>query len=191
MKRYFAFLFVEDEYLSNILNVAIAALNPRERWPAHVTLAGPFSSLRSVPRKLEFQRRLSVLSVSQFRSDTQNTVHFVVGAEGMRNVWKKADYPYNPHLTIYDGTNHDLGDELYFRLRQLRPIFKFDVTRMHIVESGAQRDFNLLSGLDLGGTIPALRGLQEQELDSLSDDERIEVAVAAVNAAVQYSSTRR
>lgn len=183
--RYFVFLYVEDAFLSNMLNAAIFALDPSERWPAHVTLAGPFNSRRAVPRKLDFARRVSVIGVNQFRSDKQNTVHFRVGAQGMRDVWKKPDYPFNPHLTLYNGSNHGLGDELYSQLCLLRPIFKFDVTMLNIVTSVAQRNFDLLSTIDLDFS-PKLRGMRLEDLRQLNDDERIDVAVESVKRAVAY-----
>jgi hypothetical protein len=107
----------------------------------------------------------------------------------MRTVWRKPDYPYMPHLTLYDGLDHDLGDELYYRLRELRPIFKFYVSKMHVVESKAQRDFDLISKLDLGFS-PGLANLKGSDFRNLDSENRIRVAVEAVKAAVEYSARR-
>lgn len=188
--RYFVFLYVEDPVLSNMLNTAILALNPSDRWPAHITLAGPYETRRSVPRNLEFSHRVSVIGVNQFRTDTQNTVHFRVGAHGMKDVWRKPDYPYNPHMTIYDGPNHSLGDELFHQLQQLRPIFKFEVTKLNIVASGAQRDFNLLAHVDTSFS-PILHDMGLEDLRNLTDDDRIFVAIEAIRRAVMYCAQFR
>jgi hypothetical protein len=185
--RFFVFLYVEDHKLSNLINTAIVALDPSERWPAHITLAGPYPNRRSTPRNLEFSRRVSVIGVDQFRSEFQNTVYLTVGARDMRDVWRKPDYPYKPHLTIYNGSNHELGDELFKQLKTHRPIFKFDVSKLYVVESGAQRDFNLMSQIDLSFS-PIIENMSVTDFRHIDDDMRIKIAVECIKKAVLYSA---
>lgn len=185
--RYFVFLYIEDHRLSRLFDLAIYCLDPGAKWPAHVTLAGPFVDARSVPRNLSYERRVSVIGAEQFRSEAQNTVYLRVGALDMRSVWNKGDFPYNPHITLYDGLNHDLGDELYHHLRQLRVFLKFEVSRMHVVASySGQGSFELLSRLD-PSALPQTSGMLPENFQSLDVDERVGIAVAAIRKAIEVA----
>lgn len=187
MSRYFAFLFVEDAAVSRLLTSAIYVLNPRAKWPAHVTVSGPYNSLRNVPRKLEYQRRVLVTGAGHFRSEQQNTVYLRVGTFDLREISNKSDYEYNPHITLYDGLDHDLGDSLYSKLGSMFPFMKFDVSKLEIVATGAkQANFNLiLDHIDQDFFRKAGVGVNEAPL--LNNDQKVALAVRAVNEAILVS----
>jgi hypothetical protein len=135
-------------------------------------------------------REMLVVGVGQFRSDAQNTVYLRVGTVDLRKITRKGDYDYNPHITLYDGRDHDLGDELFYRLRASFPLMKLYVSRLEIVETGreqASMDF-LLHHLD--GDVLSELAVDWATLPDMSADDRISVAVKAVLKAVESSSAK-
>ncbi len=190
MARYFVFLHILEPDISELLNIAIYTLNPLEKWGAHVTLAGPYESAKNLPRSREFCQKIAVGGVGQFRGGGQNTVFLKIGSDELRSVWDKPDYPYNPHLTIYDGSDRDLADNLYAKLNEVRPILAFHVSRLDVVDSpkGELRlplkpplQFKKRFGLpvnDIG------------EAWHLPIEEKIELAVLAIKRAKDYNISR-
>ena len=133
--RYFVFLRILEEDISDLLDIAIYALNPFDKWGAHVTLAGPYHSRKNLPRDREFLQKISIIGATQFRSEIQNTVVLRVGSKDLKSVWDKPDYPFNPHLTIYDGRDNKLGDALFRKLTDLRPFLIFHTSRLEVVKA--------------------------------------------------------
>ena len=181
--RYFVFLRILEKDISDLLNIAIYTLNPHEKWGAHITLAGPYSSRKRLPRDRDFEQKISIIGTSQFRSEIQNTVVLKVGSNGMKGVWDKPDYPYNPHLTIYDGRNNYVGDKLYQSLIEIRPFLFFRTSRLEVVSSpiGEPRlpiypniEFKRSFGLPVASF---------DEAWSLTTDEQIDLATLAIKRA--------
>lgn len=164
-------------------------MNPKEKLRAHVTLAGPYPSTRSLPRETSYVRKISLLGVGQFRSDWQNTVFIHVGASDLQTFWDKPDFPYNPHLTLYDGTDGIFATRLYEKLYETRLYLKFHVSRVFIVESiKGQGSMELLQSLDFG-IAPELRGLSIDDIRALTVDERLILGTELLLRA-KYESSR-
>lgn len=184
MAKFFTFMFIEDSWLSRLFDLAIYALNPRERWPAHVTLAGPFSSKRDLPRHLSFHQQISTLGAGQFRSDAQNTVFLHVGSLDMEARTNKPDYGRSiSHLSLYNGLDHDLGDLFFENLQQVRAYMTFYATGLHVVESNKQLGFGLRSRIDLTA-ISETRDYHIDDFEHMSNDDRVKIAIAAIREAV-------
>ena len=189
--RYFVFLYPEDSVVRELLDLAIFLLNPLEKWRAHVTLAGPFASRRSLPRSTEFRRKVSLIGVGQFRSEHQNTIFLSVGAKDLEDFWNKPDYPFTPHLTIYDGPNSSVADALFEVLKEARMYFKFFVHEVQIVKTvRGQGGMDLLTHLK-PGALPSLKGKTTDELRKLSDAERMFFAVECLKRAKSESQRLR
>ncbi len=189
MKRYFVFLYPEDPIIQKLLDLAIFVFNPKEKQSAHVTLAGPYASARSLPRATSYVRKISLLGVGQFRSEWQNTVFIHVDASGLHNFWHKPDYPFNPHLTLYDGDDSTFATRLYERLHEIRLFLIFHVTRVHIVEiMKGQGSMSLLQSLDLN-CAPEIKGLTIQEIIDFSPEQRL-IMGGDILARAKYESTK-
>ena len=189
--RYFVFLRILEKEISDLLDIAIYTLNPQEKWGAHITLAGPYQSKKNLPREREFEQKVSIIGASQFRNETQNTVFLRVGSSNLRSAWDKPDYPFNPHLTIYDGFDHNLGDMLYTSLVQIRPFLFFHTSRLEVVRSprGEPR-------LPMAPTIEFKKsyGLSASNFDeawALSTEDRVSLAVSAVKRAKDFNLFNR
>jgi hypothetical protein len=147
MRRYFSFLVINDAYTKRCLNAALFIADPRQKWPAHITIGGPYTS---EPKKKEFAGKISVIGVNNFFSDGQNTVYLTVGGEGLRAVWDKSDYGYNPHLTIYDGSNTCFAASLFEKLNSQKIYFYFDVAEYFVAQSTARQShlFGIVEHVD-------------------------------------------
>ena len=185
--RYFIFLYPEDRAIQELLDLAVFLMNPDEKWRAHVTLAGPFGSARHLPRKTEFRRKVSIAGVGQFRSESQNTIFLTIGARDLEDFWNKPDYPFNPHLTIYDGPDSATADTLYVVLKEARMFFKFFVSKVHVVKSiRGQGSMELISHV-VPGALPQLRNKTPNELRKLSGGERLLLTVECLKRAKAQS----
>jgi len=185
--RYFVFLKVEDKILANLLNIAIFSLNPTEKWDAHITVAGPFSSERNLPKNREYKRKVSVFGPGFFSGSRQSTVFLKVGTFDLRDVWIKPDYPFNPHLTLYDGDDTKLAEKLLNRLHSSSMFMKFYVSRLEVVQSlkGQMDLFPMRKNLDLNATF-LTHGMDFDDLLELQALDRIEIAMEALHKATVH-----
>lgn len=179
--RFFMFLFVDDENVEAYLNLAIYVANPAEKWPAHVTVAGPYPNRRSAPKRKPFAQEVNVVGVGQFRSLTQNTVFLKIFSPQLEKFWHKPDYDFNPHMTIYDGPDTFFATALYNALENLDPHFRFTVKEIERVKSiKGQSSFELYSRLRFR-MLPELANLDlSQPLHPL---QRISIITSAIRAA--------
>ena len=107
MDKYFIFLYPDEERAAKLLDFAVFVLNPREKWPAHVTVAGPFSDPRRFEIRREFNETIFALGPSNFFANGGSTVFLRVDFLHRSEVWWKPDFKGRPipHLTLYDGPN--------------------------------------------------------------------------------------
>lgn len=174
--RYFIYLYIEDDKLQSLLDLAIFILNPLEKWPAHITVAGPYENRRTIPTDLELGKKVTAFGAGQFRSDTQNTVYLSVIAD-LEKHWDKPDYGYTPHLTLYDGDDSILASRFYERLFETRVYITFHVSRLHVIEAiRGQASLALFSNLKTEW-MPDLKGKDLLYFKSMPREERIERAI--------------
>lgn len=189
LQRHFAFLYPDDEGLQDLLDLAIFILNPKEKLSAHITVAGPFNDPRRLPEESTFFTKICGMGVDRFTSSHQNTIFIKVDADDLRAIWNKPDFPYNPHLTLYDGDDWELADRLYEILYEQRMYFCFIVSRVtHIALIKGQGSWDLLSRAKLS-LLPELRGKTTDDVKRFTIDERLFYAVEALKRA-KYRALR-
>lgn len=180
MPKFFLFLYLQEPLLRDYLNLAIYLLNPRERWPAHVTIAGPFSRTSDIPRSLRFVEQLSILGRGRFENGSRQTIYLRVGSRDIASHIEKPDYPNAiPHLTLYTGDDKELADLLYNELGKIRLFGVFYSTHFQVVESGQQYnlDFKLQVRPEL---LPSTEAKSLDQLRLLDKSARVKMAVEAV-----------
>ena len=112
---------------------------PQTKYPAHITVRGPYSDYRdprgwSAAVKGQF---VEVSGVDTFFGPDQNTVFLRANAPAIRSVWDKPDYPdYNPHLTIYDGESRVFAEALRALLARKDPRVSFEANGLEPMVSG-------------------------------------------------------
>jgi len=114
MRIFYVFYF-EDHFVRNCLEAIRLFCNPMEKHPAHITVRGPYNrkiDIRRINSRIGFDSVL-IDRVGNFFESNQNTVFFSCNSPSLKSVWNKPDYPYNPHITVYDGTSKDFATRVY------------------------------------------------------------------------------
>ena len=156
--------------------------NPEEKTPAHITVRGPYSRRvnRSAVARMAERVKETVVEASGFGTfscDGQNTVFLRCHSERLREIWRKKDYGYCPHITIYDGASRSFASQLFSRLKKLEVQESFRITGLQPLETrSGQRSMLLRQEFDeqfvstvLGQVVAA------RDLDGLSADRRVDL----------------
>lgn len=165
--KVFYVIYVQDEPYRTILNGIRALANPREKHSVHLTVQGPFSRRRSYSKLSELNthisgERIAVNSVGRFFGPGQNTVFLSCYSEKLPLIWRKTQYGYNPHLTLYDGDRRDFAESM-LRILQVRSVvFDFLAHRIEPLIVNGQRDLLLAYNIDY----TLLEGYAGQRVDS-------------------------
>ncbi len=119
--RLFYVVYLADPFVQSCLDLIRYLAEGAEKTPAHVTVRGPYA--RRLTEKVEQSINeqiagiaIDVLGVSSFFENSQNTVYLRCSAPELNQVWDKPDYPFNPHLTLYDGSDRVFAGELLAEL---------------------------------------------------------------------------
>jgi hypothetical protein len=186
MAKYFVFLMIEDSLLRKYLDLAIFALNPDEQWYAHVTVAGPFSRKIELPRVLDFHQQISIFGAGRFDNGPRQTVYLHVDSIDLPLHMYKPDFKDAvPHITLYNGTDGELADQLYDELSHQRLFGHFYTTSFRLVESRPQKRFDLALSLDTS-LLPRTAGMLADDFRSLGRSDRIAIAVDALEAGLTH-----
>jgi len=134
--RIFYVLHVSERMLSDCLEAIRFLSNPAEKQPAHITVRGPYE--KRIPIKKINERwsgeTIRIDQAGNFFDHGQNTVFFHCTCPNLKDVWRKREYAFNPHITLYDGGSSVFARKLYevvskysygvcFKAGQLQPIF--------------------------------------------------------------------
>ena len=124
---------------------------PTEKARTHVTVGGPFDDASHVKKPtLQTQgSSLHILGVGSFFSERQNTVFLKCDSEYLKRVWNKKHYGYNPHITIYDGSDRDFAVSLYQELNRQRIFFNVQIGDVELLSTvKGQQAFDLMLAVD-------------------------------------------
>lgn len=181
--RYFVFIYPALGEVRDYLNLAVFALSPREKWPAHITVAGPFSKRPSSRAEPKFDSTVFSLGIWHFFNDGLNTVYLKVGMPDIRRYWHKPGFATNPvpHLSLYNGKEVNFSREIFNKLHPLNLQFSFPVKSIEVVNSSAQRSTDLRQQIS-PDCLNITRGMQLDDIAKLSSGERLEIAVQALLA---------
>lgn len=182
--RFFVFLYPEPSHEKTYLDLAIYLLNPREKWPAHVTVAGPFSD-RGIFKitAREYQSTVFLYSSSNFFKYNKSTVFINAGFQELDAIWRKPDFKGSnpiPHITLYDGDDQKFARRVFQMLQEVRLSCAFSVRGLHVVESipGQYRnDLQMAAQLD---KIEETRGMSHRDVLNLQPRERLRLAKLAL-----------
>lgn len=114
MAKWFHIVRLGDQELQAALDMIIYCANPAAKLGAHITVRGPYSSLKAA---IEYcfdisGQRLHILG-PEFFNNSNRVIYLRCAGDSLRAHWWKSDFPYNPHLTLYDGPDLRLANELY------------------------------------------------------------------------------
>ena len=176
-RRVFYVVYLRDSRLQEALDAMRFIANPGEKNFAHITVRGPYHqryNFRSVGKKIN-GTAVWADGVGSFFSQGQNTVFIRCYSEILRDVWRKADYGFNPHITIYDGPSRRFAEMLLERLDQLTLQFRFVVGGLSpLVSYSRQYSMELSQSFDEGVFAEVSgRRLRPSEVEGLAMEERV------------------
>ncbi len=120
---------------------------------------------------------ITINGVGRFREDGQNTVFFDCDGTLLDKVWDKKDFPYNPHITLYDGLSQDFADKLEATIGHFDYNLDFISDRLQpmisikgVPKSGIMLNYDPWSTYSITGEY-----VSNVELVELSMDRRLEL----------------
>jgi len=149
---WFTAIYFQDKLVQSCLDAIILIANPEEKNVAHITIRGPHIRRDDQDEAVKelIGSNISVLGTGRFFQENQNTVYLECGSQLLRKYWRKRDYGYNPHITLYDGRSRDFAEKLFLILRNHKLFFCVTVGDVLFSESvKGQSAFDLWFGADL------------------------------------------
>lgn len=173
-EKYFFTVNIEDLEIEAHLNAIKFFCDPTEKWPAHITVRGPYKT-RIQPRKsdeLVKSASISVIGAGHFFDDAghQNTVYLRCGFENLRDIWDKPDYNLNPHITIYDGDNRKFAFEVFNVLKDKKLFFQVRSSGVEEMKSfSGQYEFRFYLDKELVRKVTGIKDIEKVTQMRLQD----------------------
>lgn len=192
MGRIFYALFFRDKKIQAHLDAIKYFCDPKQKTPAHITVRGPYRSPVNITHADRRIRgvALSILGPGFFFEKGQNTVFLHAGQSELRSAWRKPDFGFNPHITLFDGASREFARLLLNILRRHRLYFQCEVTDLKSIQSKKdQYTFDI--GLDL--TISLLEHVLNRDVVSgighMSVDERLKIIELLCDSLIRIAVT--
>jgi hypothetical protein len=177
--RVFYVVYVPEGEIGACINAMRLIALPQARQRAHITIRGPYARSQDVrPQNEQITGALvRVSDVGKFFSERQNTVFFHCSCPAFLKVWDKKDYPYNPHITIYDGGSRSFAEEIYALLSRYRVRVSFKVPELaELVTANGQQDSPLRETFDSAALEQIFgKALTLEEIDRLDERARLDL----------------
>jgi len=176
---FFYVLHVKAKPLADCLDAIRFLCDPLQKQRAHVTVRGPYRKRISV-NKLNDKVSGGIVSfdgVGNFFSSHQNTVFFRCSAPRLKAVWNKPDFPFNPHLTIYDGKSAEFAHRLFELVSRYQYPLRFRAEQLEAIESKkGQSSMSLALAFNSDLVRKAIgQGIVAADVPGLSEHERLKM----------------
>ena len=125
-----------------------------------------------------------------FFGDEQNTVFIQCQSDRLREVWKKQDFEFNPHITLYDGSSRQFAVALLDRLKSVRIEFRFLIDELRPLESfKGQASSWLRDSFDEEFAKRVIgQSVKAKDADKMSDEHRISLIEMFARNLYSYST---
>ena len=189
-KRLFYVVYFLDPTVQALLDAIRLLSNTLEKGRAHITIRGPYSRPQSFSKLERLIRGTQVCAegLGTFFDEGQNTVFIRCNSEYLRKAWKKTDYGYNPHITLYDGDSREFAEHLLAKLPALNQQFQIKADGISpLLSNRGQRSWYLMSAFN-SPLISSILGteLNADKLKDLSTRTRLEYVEALAQNLGQY-----
>jgi hypothetical protein len=180
-RKYFVFIYPAPGDVRNYLNLAVYALSPNEKWPAHITVAGPFKNFPRPRAQPKFDSTIFSLGPWNFFRDGLNTVYLKVGMPDIWKYWNKPSFIGNPvpHISLYNGSDPEFAKLIFEKINSIPLFFSFPAKGIQIVNSSAQRPTDLREQVN-SGCLKSTSGMNLDEIARLPAMDRLEIAIEAL-----------
>jgi hypothetical protein len=191
--RYFLFMYPFEADVRGLLSLAIFALNPEEKWPAHVTVAGPFNSRPHAPAKFDGKVPAFCLGTGNFFRQNLSTVYLNIGVHNLRKIWRKPDFTGDPvpHLSLYNGKDRDFAENIFRELSPVRPYFSFSAVGLSVVKSVSGQSVSTLREQVDVSLLDETREMRLDQIRVLPSSERLQIAKLALTRCKQLRGNQR
>lgn len=135
--RIFYVLFVTSEPLRQCLEAIRFLSDPLVKERAHITVRGPYQkkiSVNGINKRL-LGNRVVLDRVGNYFSFGQKAVFLGCTSPKLRQVWYKPDFPFDPHITIYDGDSLEFAKDLHSVVSQYRYHIEFKADQLELLIS--------------------------------------------------------
>jgi len=150
-KRVFYVIYFTNNDVQKCLDAIKFLCNPFEKREAHITVRGPYSQrydMSALSQQIKGSK-VDIRGAGCFFENSQNTVFLRCNSSKLKRVWKKRDYEYNPHITIYDGDSREFANALIECLQNLDLNFAAEVDGLScLVSIKGQQSTELRSAFD-------------------------------------------
>jgi hypothetical protein len=135
--KIFYVLHIRERALADCVDAIRFLCNPAEKQRAHLTVRGPYQKridVTAISKKIVGDM-VSINSVGNFFDSGQNTVFFHCTAPELRNVWNKPHYPFNPHITLYDGGSKEFARALFGVISRYSYCLRFQAEELEPIQA--------------------------------------------------------
>ena len=192
-KRIFYVVYFDDRRLQGALDAIRLIANPVEKTRAHITVRGPYTKSISAGalRKRIGGTEVMADGIGSFLREDQNTVFIRCRSERLREIWRKVEFGFNPHITIYDGPSREFALMLLDRLSTLPSKFYFVVGQAtRLVTYKGQYTTSLREAFDEGLTTRILgERLGISEIERMSAVQRVALIELITRELPEFSSS--
>jgi 2'-5' RNA ligase len=177
--RVFYVLNIKDKAFSDCLEAIRFLSNPAEKHRAHITVRGPYRKridVKDINRKIAGDK-IVIDSVGNFFESGQNTVYFRCSSPELRVVWKKRNYPFNPHVTVYDSDSGEFARRLFEVISRYKYRLEFRADELEVMESHkGQASFSLALAFNSELVRQVVgKKIKAEDVQALPDDRRLEL----------------
>lgn len=192
-KQIFYVLHLTDTIFRDCLEAIRFLCDPLTKHPAHITVRGPYVKKISIDKiNYKFSRTPVLIDgVDTFFDSGQNTVFFVCSCPELKTVWKKSDYPFNPHLTISDCGPRSFARRVFETVNKYQYRMHVGVTELKPLLSTKQANFSvsLTFNRDLISRI-LNHSVNPNDICNIAENERLEMIDRISQYLSKYSNSR-
>ena len=169
--KYFVFLEICDADISELLNNLRSVFNQKEfKSNVHVTLRGPYSKPVNEKYLDDWYHKISANTIlianpGMFENEEESFVYLGVSmankSKNLSRITRKFNFPknkfdFNPHITLYAGSNKILAHKIYEFLRKEKIEFVCNSFELSVYASNPQLELFPVRVSSLKGSVSNL-----------------------------------
>lgn len=184
MKRVFYVIDLPDPELQKAFDSIRLVCDPSQKNRAHITVRGPYKQRYRVSAA-DARVRGALVEIDgpdAFFEEGQNTVFLQCKSDALSDVWRKPDFDFAPHLTLYDGQSREFAVRLLSLVREFKPRVTFKAQSLStLVSRSGQQGLGPaihLSDADLETAFG--EPIKVSEIGTLDDESRLNLVRKAL-----------
>ena len=183
--RILLFLVLKNKRINSLLHILRKIFNGKDNnSDIHITVRGPFKGkiktelIENIKNEMLYDV-IKIEGVGAFKNGDQNFVFLKIDSPNLENIWNKPGFPkskhgFNPHITLYKGTNSDRADKIlsFLKAEEIRLLCEeFEFMSYDLLQRSIPEEQDLVDsfmGLEISGNIK--KGLIERANNLLGNE---------------------